>query len=78
MIKEIKLWHHPMFPSYAEQAKKQKLKFDTKELEILEVYRHAIAKLGISGILTDSQIDSCYKKLNKKVADSIKKANRLY
>lgn len=77
MVKDIKLWHHPMFPKYSEQAKGQKLKFDLQELEVLEVYRHAIAKLGISGILSDSVIDSSYKKLNKKVVDSLKKSNGL-
>ena len=77
MINAINLYHHPMFPKYSEQAKEQKLKFDENELQVLEVYRHAIAKLGISGILTYVQIDSCYKKLNKKVVDSLKKSNHL-
>lgn len=77
MAKSINLWHYPFFPKYSEQAKKQKLLYNEKELEVFEVYRHAIAKLGASSILTDAQIDSCYKKLNKKVSDSLKKSNGL-
>ena len=73
----IGISHHPMFPPYHKQAHKQGFKYDIEKLAPLEKCRDAIFGLSMHGILTDAQIESCYKKLHKKVVSSICKSNNI-
>ena len=71
MANEIRLSYGIMCDDLEKQANEQGYTFGSK-VEILEKLRFSVNLIRIHGLLTDSQADSVYQKLQKKVVKELK------
>ena len=59
-------------PTLKEQAEKQGFTFNEKDAELLEKLRESLNWVRMHSLLTESQSDAAYKKLQKKVVKKLK------
>ncbi len=75
MKKNLEISFGLMYPTILMQLKKQKFKYQDKEVKQFNELREHITRLVFGGILSRTESDKCFMKLFKKIQAHVNKLN---